>query len=621
MSYRKEILGLRAIAVSFVLLFHFFPAFAPNGFIGVDLFFTISGYVITSQIYRQMIDGGFSFRAFFLRRIKRILPLVFTMVTASMMVGYFILLPSDFERLSVSAVAVSTFWSNIFFWRDGGYFGSTDKLKPLLHMWSLSVEEQFYIVFPLLFWLFVKLSRGARYPVLLGVTAMTAASFIIYAALNSIGGAAPAFFLSPSRMWQFGLGAFVAILLANGKLPASAPLPTIAISAVLLTGVLALPGNMENVVIAAAGALYIATASGVSKIDMLMSSSLMRYLGTRSFSLYVWHWPIVAYLSYILVDGIAIEFMFLGLFACFALSEISFRWIEEPFRGAYPTRASVGLICGSVAVGASLFLLSSIRPAAGLMDALAGQAQTNFRCEITDFEPYGASRACLLGDPGLPRDIALLGNSYAQMYAEAIVSRADIKGSSVILVPLNGCLPSPTVNISTDCMNQASVNLREILDDRSIHTVIIGTTYPETDVVDQDGSVPTEDIPIRLKEALLVLVNSIQAQKKRVLLIGPIEIPGYNLPSELGRKLRFGLISDSEAIARLSVSRKQFDERFGSMVQMLSERLGPDFLRPDLFLCDTKFCHFGDELGSFFADPLHLGRHGIATITPLFEGL
>ena len=129
MSYRKEIDGLRAIAVSLVLVFHFFPTFAPHGFIGVDLFFTISGYAITSQIYPKMRTGDFAFRAFFLRRIKRILPLVFTVLTGTMMAGYLILLPSDFERLMASAVAVSTFWSNVFFWGDGGYFGSADKLK------------------------------------------------------------------------------------------------------------------------------------------------------------------------------------------------------------------------------------------------------------------------------------------------------------------------------------------------------------------------------------------------------------------------------------------------------------------------------------------------------------
>jgi peptidoglycan/LPS O-acetylase OafA/YrhL len=202
MRYRSEIDGLRAIAVSLVLIFHFFPTFAPNGFIGVDLFFVISGYVITSQIYRQMRDDDFSFRAFFLRRIRRILPLVFTVVTATMIAGYFILLPSDFEQFTASAVAVSTFWSNIFFWRDGGYFGSADKLKPLLHMWSLSVEEQFYILLPPFLWLLFKLGRGGQLAILCGVGVMTALSFVLYAGLHAIGGATPAFFLTPSRIWQ-----------------------------------------------------------------------------------------------------------------------------------------------------------------------------------------------------------------------------------------------------------------------------------------------------------------------------------------------------------------------------------------------------------------------------------
>lgn len=620
MKYRSEIDGLRAIAVSLVLIFHFFPTVTPNGFIGVDLFFSISGYVITSQIYRQMRDGDFSFRAFFLRRVRRILPLVFTVVTATMIAGYFILLPSDFEQLTASAVAVSTFWSNIYFWRDGGYFGSTDKLKPLLHMWSLSVEEQFYILFPPFLWLLFKLGRGGRLAILCGVGVMTAVSFVVYAGLHAIGGATPAFFLTPSRMWQFGFGAIVAILMAVRKTGGSPKLAMIAIAAVLMPGIFALPSYAANFVVAASGALYIATASGTSALDKVMSSPLMRHLGTRSFSLYVWHWPIVAYLNYAFVGGVPAGIMMLGLLLCLALSEISFRWIEEPFRRTYPTRASVWLICGAVAVGAGLVVLHSNRPAVGLMAALASQIQTNFRCKISDFVPYGASRACLLGDSWLPRDVALLGNSHAQMYAEAVVARADANGSSVILVPLNGCLPTPTLNVSPLCMTQASVNLRTILDDRSIRTVIIGTTYPERGLVDPNGSVPDETVDKRLEEAFIELVDTLSADNRRVILIGPLVFPGFDLPSELARSLRFGVITDAEAMAGMSVPRESFDARFGPIIDVFSQRLGNDFLRPDLFLCDRNFCHFGNELGSFFADPSHLGNHGIATIGPMLEG-
>ena len=624
MNYRPEIDGLRAIAVSLVLIFHFFPTFVPNGFIGVDLFFTISGYVITRQIYRQIQDGEFSFQAFFARRVRRIMPLVFTVVTATMIAGYFILLPNDFTQLTESVVAVSTLWSNIFFWRDGGYFGSQDKLKPLLHMWSLSVEEQFYILFPSFLLLLTKFRHGGgergRWAALLGVGMMTCVSLFVYVGLHAIGGSSPAFFLTPSRMWQFGLGAIVAIWIADQKSSGSPQLSMIALAAVVFPGIFSLPSYAANFIVPISGALYIAIASRTNAIDKVMSSSLMRYLGTRSFSLYVWHWPIVAYVNYVFVNGIPAGFMILGLLLSVALSELSFRWIEEPFRRTYTTRASFMLICVALVVGSGLVVLHSLRAAEGLKGALASQIQTNFRCKISDFAPYGASRACFLGEPELPRDVALLGNSHAQMYAEVVVARADNNASSVVLVPLNGCLPTPTLNLTSHCMTQAATNLRAILDDIAIRTVIIGSTFPDRGLVDENGYVPDETLDGRLEEAFIELVDTLLARGRRVILIGPIAYPGFNLPSELARGLHFGDISVDEAVARLSVSRSTFYARFSPLIQEFTERLGPDFLRPDLVLCDKDFCHFGDEYGSFFADSNHLGIYGVSTIGSIFEG-
>ena len=194
MSYRKDIDGLRAIAVLLVLLFHFFQNSFSRGYLGVDVFFVISGYVITMQIYQQILNGSFSFSSFFVRRVKRILPLVFFVLMVTVIVGYFFLLPADFGRLMNAAFAVSTFWANVFFWLDGGYFGGADKLKPLLHMWSLSVEEQFYIIFPFLMWVFMFGLRMKSHSVVFAIGSLTIASFVSYYYLHSIGGRNPRFF-------------------------------------------------------------------------------------------------------------------------------------------------------------------------------------------------------------------------------------------------------------------------------------------------------------------------------------------------------------------------------------------------------------------------------------------
>ncbi len=215
MKYRPEIDGLRAIAASFVVLFHFFPQAFSNGYLGVDLFFVISGYVITAQLQVQMHSGTFRFARFYARRVRRILPLTMVVTAGTMLAGYFLLLKPDFEKLAESAFATSTFWANIYFWRDGGYFGGADKLKPLLHMWSLAVEEQFYIIFPAIVWLFVMRFGMSSRTLIFVIATLVMGSLLTYVVLNAVGGTSPAFFLMPTRAWQFGLGALAAILVAK----------------------------------------------------------------------------------------------------------------------------------------------------------------------------------------------------------------------------------------------------------------------------------------------------------------------------------------------------------------------------------------------------------------------
>ncbi len=619
--YRPEIDGLRAIAIILVLSFHFFPEYMPYGFIGVDLFFVISGYLIVQQIYQEIQKGEFSFIDFILRRFKRIFPLLSIAVTATLIAGFLIMLPKDFEKLSTSAFSVLTMWSNVFYWRDGGYFSSADKLKPLLHMWSLSVEQQFYIFSAIFMSLLSKNGSVWRkwWVILLCISTLTAISFFVYVALHVIGGDTPAFFLSPSRAWQFGAGGIMAIWTSKIKHAGSSFLSLSSIVSVIFLGILGLTSYATNVIIVFLGCLYLLSAESRGITYRVMSSSWMRYIGTRSFSLYVWHWPIIAYLNYIFVDGISFKFLITGIFLSIILSEISFHLIEVPFRKLYPATMTFGLLCVSVGVGTFIYITSTSQPQSGFTNALSSQIQTNFRCEISDFIPYGASRACLLGDPELPRDIALLGNSHAQMYAEAVSAYANDKGSSIILVPLNGCLPTPTLNISESCSSNALENLNSVLNDASITTVIIATTYPDGGLQGPNGVIAAPEIAPALEQALLELINTLEINDRRTLLIGPLLTPGFDIPSELARRLRFNLLTETEAIETMVAPREEFDVRFGSLVLALQRRLGDDFLRPDTMFCDTNFCYYGDEGGSYFADPSHLGAYGVSRVESLFR--
>lgn len=617
-GYRTEIDGLRAIAVLSVLLFHFFPSKLPSGFLGVDLFFVISGYVITNQLQKSIENGSFSFREFYKRRVKRILPLTFVVTTITLLAAGIILLHPDFQAAGRSAFATSTFWANVYFWRDGGYFGGADKLKPLLHMWSLAVEEQFYIIYPALLWLLASRFRTPALTMVLVLAVLTFASLAAHLLLVRIGGGGPSFFLMPTRAWQFGIGALAALVTGYQALGKSASVSSIALIALLFFLLLSdLPFTSQLGVTFATGA-YLVFGGDQNVVDRLLASPAMRYLGERSFSIYLWHWPIVAFSYYSSLGQIPFAWKLAGIALTFVLSEASYRIVERPFRYTFGLRASLGLIsiCGALMV--TIYHVETSNPEDDLESRIASQIQTNFRCAITDYVPYGASRACRLKSGTAERNVAILGNSHSQMYAPAIVSVYAESDKAVTLIPLNGCTPTTGINITAGCAADAQTNLNAVMADEDIGVVFVGTTYEHNQLVLADGTKVDDPNGSKFANALIELVDSIEAGGKEVRLIGPILTPGYDFPSEISRKLRFGILSESDARRAFAVPRTDYQVRFGRTVALLIERLGPKLIRTDETMCDVNQCRFADEAGSYFADTNHIGAHGVTRVRPAF---
>jgi peptidoglycan/LPS O-acetylase OafA/YrhL len=210
-AYRPDIDGLRAVAVLIVVLFHAWPNWLKGGFIGVDIFFVISGFLITSIIVQELRNGKFSIRQFYVRRVRRIFPALITVVLATLAFGWYVLLKNEFAQLGKHILGAATFVSNFVLWNEAGYFDNDHTTKPLLHLWSLGVEEQFYLVWPLMLSLFFRRHAG----ILLFLAITLAASFLfgLYATYNA---PVAAYFSPVTRFWELASGGLVAYVMSPG---------------------------------------------------------------------------------------------------------------------------------------------------------------------------------------------------------------------------------------------------------------------------------------------------------------------------------------------------------------------------------------------------------------------
>jgi len=367
MDFRKDINGLRAIAVVAVILFHFNAAWLPGGFAGVDVFFVISGYLMTSIIYRGLANNSLSIPKFYLARGRRIVPALLLPCTILLIFGWFYFLPQEFLELGKHVAASLAFVSNVTYWTESGYFAAGAHQKWLLHTWSLSVEWQFYMLYPVVLYLLSKAFRLSwlRWLVLIGAIAGFALS--VYA---SPRWPEAAFFLLPTRAWEMMVGGLVYLFPAT-SLKGLRPhivllgLLLIALSYVFFSESDIWPGYLA--IIPVAGAALVLAAN--TQDSIYTNNPVSQWLGNISYSLYIWHWPTVVCLSYLgLLDSLVYQLAGIGI--SLAIAQLSYSFIEQRMRTLIEMRWSVrwiayaSVLCGA---GTVVFLtngvIGEVRPA------------------------------------------------------------------------------------------------------------------------------------------------------------------------------------------------------------------------------------------------------------------
>jgi peptidoglycan/LPS O-acetylase OafA/YrhL len=334
MTYRPDIDGLRAMAVAVVIMFHAGFGF-QGGYIGVDVFFVISGFLITGVISSGIDKGDFTYRAFWHRRIKRILPASTLVVVTSITAGYIVLLPLDLKDLAESAIAQQLMGSNGYFWVKTGYFDGPSDLKPLLHTWSLSVEEQFYLLFPFLLAGLLRLNKSLIVPIF---TVASLGSLLLsqYWLANH---AETSFYLLPSRAWELLTGSIV-FFIPPMKNTGRRTLNIISASSVgcILTACFAFsadtpfPGFAALLPCLATCAFIYANSCGGNVVKDIFSHRLLVRVGLMSYSLYLWHWPILSFARYLTHAELPTHVATLALAGTFGAAFLSLKFLEQPIR-------------------------------------------------------------------------------------------------------------------------------------------------------------------------------------------------------------------------------------------------------------------------------------------------
>ena len=362
MKYRKEIDGLRAIAILPVIWIHSGLPYLTGGFLGVDVFFVISGFLITSIILKEFHCNNFSLLTFYRRRARRILPALFTVVALTTIASLFISIhPKFIADYGASLLSTILFYSNIYFWQTSGYFGTASELSPLLHTWSLAVEEQFYIFFPILIILLYR--YGTK--VILGSLILIAILSLLISKWGAVNSPIGNFYLLPSRVWELMAGSIASMVYSNSHIlrvraKFSALLSCFGISLILFSYFFFTPTTLHpstSTLLPVLGAvLVLMFADQNNHVGRLLSISIASFVGLISYSLYLWHQPVLALMKNLYSVHLMLSQVIVAIILIFVLSFLTWKYVESPFRNR--NTYSDGKVFKITIVTSVIFILS-----------------------------------------------------------------------------------------------------------------------------------------------------------------------------------------------------------------------------------------------------------------------
>jgi peptidoglycan/LPS O-acetylase OafA/YrhL len=620
MRYRAEIDGLRAIAVLMVMFFHFDIGLMSGGFVGVDIFFVISGYLITNIVFTDLKSSKFSLAVFYERRARRIFPVLFAVLIASWGAASVLLIDSDMIDFSWSVIYTVFFSTNILFAKDSGYFDAPAETKPLLHTWSLGVEEQFYIIFPVLLYVLHRYWPRRLRAVVIVICLLS----LVESSWLAIESPKVAFYMLPSRFWELCLGA----LLALGCFPSIRNRETA--EAVSLVGLAAIFGSvvtyskamvfpgMSALVPCVGAAMIIHADIPDGLASRLLSARPLRFIGLISYSLYMWHWPIIVFLGFVFLDKPSGAQSVMAILASVAVAAMSWRYIEQPVRN----RSIVGrvaLFSTSSAAMAAMIAAGALGIAAqGWAGRLSPLARA-MAASASDFSPRrkechsGENRIvpplapCVYGAKA-PPTVAIWGDSHAVELAFALGEVANAHGRSLAHFSYSACPPALEFAPArrSGCSNWNSQVIDAIRSMPQIETVILIAFYTSSHY---NNSAIMPGIERTVQQLLLM--------NRHVVMVYPIPTPSANVPILLARAVAVRSAPD-----KISISERQYLDQNKPVISVLNDltsRPGVDRVNPQGLFCARGDCVISVDGKPAYFDDNHLSVTGARHLSKAFE--
>lgn len=612
-KYRPDIDGLRAVAVLAVIGFHVFPIYIKGGFIGVDIFFVISGFLITAIILTDLESNNFIFRHFYWRRIRRIFPSLTLVLLFSLVIGWYVLMADEYLQLGLHVFGGSTFISNFILWKESGYFDAAAEIKPLLHLWSLGIEEQFYVLWPLMLVLIYR----TKLDIFLLLLAISVASFLFSThevATNSV----EAFYSPLSRFWELLAGCMLAVFnfyyITNLKIIKNLQRVNnlaslfgfflILFAIFYINKYFPFPGCWALIPIT--GAFLIIAAGPEALVNRIfLSNKLLVSIGLISYPLYLWHWPLLTFAQIINGGQLTFKYKLLVIFISFLLAWLTYTYIEKPLKliKIYGTKALIVLPIPLLGfLGILIFQLNGVQfRAIAERTASFSVARSDWNYTPTRLESGKIVGLHILEGQDKNNFVLFAGDSLMGQYyprLKELYADKNLPNLSSVFASRNHCHPSPNYDFisapeNINCKNYYLAILK-LAQEKQYSKIVFAGAWPS---LYMNGALTPE-----ANELIKDIKNLISLGKKVYIISTPPRNPKFD-PTAIAR----GLIFPSAIFSDILIKKSEIqDINSLNEMKLITRESGAILINPYDYFCDDKNCPYFLNNIPLYTDHTHM---------------